>query len=32
MAVNNTLKAYSDMEFPLAMKRQDAFALDETAV
>lgn len=32
MAVNNTAKKYSDMEFPLAMKRQDAFALDETAV
>ena len=29
MAVNNTAKKYSDMEFPLAMKRQDAFALDE---
>lgn len=32
MAVNNTTKKYSDMEFPLSMKRQDAFALDETAV
>lgn len=32
MAVNNTAKKYSDMEFPLSMKRQDAFALDETAV
>lgn len=32
MAVNNITKKYSDMEFPLAMKRQDAFALDETAV
>jgi hypothetical protein len=32
MAVNNTLKAYSDMEFPLAMKRQDAFALDPSTV
>ena len=32
MAVNNTTKKYSDMEFPLSMKRQGAFALDETAV
>lgn len=24
MAVNNTAKAYSNMEFPLSMKRQDA--------
>ena len=32
MAVNNTTKKYSDMEFPLSMKRQDAFPLDETAV
>ena len=32
MAVNNTLKAYSDMEFPLAMKRQGAFALDPSTV
>lgn len=32
MAVNNTLKAYSNMEFPLAMKRQDAFALDPSTV
>lgn len=32
MAVNNTLKAYSTMEFPLAMKRQDAFALDPSTV
>ena len=32
MAVNNTLKAYSHMEFPLAMKRQDAFALDPSTV
>ncbi len=32
MAVNNTEKKYSGMEFPLAMKRQDAFALDPTCV
>lgn len=32
MAVNNTEKTYANMEFPLAMKRQDAFALDPTAV
>lgn len=32
MAVNNTAKKYSDMEFPLSMKRQDAFALDPTCV
>ena len=32
MAVNNTSKAYSNMEFPLSMKRQDAFALDPTCV
>lgn len=32
MAVNNTEKKYSGMEFPLAMKWQDAFALDPTCV
>lgn len=32
MAVNNTEKTYANMEFPLAMKRQDAFALDPTGV
>lgn len=32
MAVNNTAKTYSSMEFPLSMKRQDAFALDPTCV
>ena len=32
MAVNNTTKIYSKMEFPLAMQRQDAFALDPTSV
>lgn len=28
MAVNNTTKPFAKMEFPLAMQRQDAFALD----
>ena len=32
MAVNNTAKTYANMEFPLAMKRQDAFALDPSTV
>lgn len=32
MAVNNTVKTYSKMEFPLAMQRQDAFALDPSCV
>lgn len=32
MAINNTEKSFSNMEFPLAMKRQDAFALDPTFV
>ena len=32
MAVNNTAKTYSKMEFPLAMQRQDAFSLDKTEV
>ena len=32
MAINNTTKTYANMEFPLAMKRQDAFALDPTGV
>lgn len=32
MAVNNTAKTYAKMEFPLAMQRQDAFALDPTSV
>ena len=32
MAVNNTEKSYSKMEFPLAMQRQDAFALDPTEI
>ena len=32
MAVNNTTKPFAKMEFPLAMQRQDAFALDPTSV
>ena len=32
MAVNNTAKTYSNMEFPLSMKRQDAVSLDPTCV
>lgn len=32
MAVNNTAKTYANMEFPMAMKRQDAFALDPSTV
>ena len=32
MAVNNTEKTYSNMEFPLSMRRQDAFSLDPTCV
>ena len=32
MAVNNAAKTYANMEFPLAMKRQDAFALDPSTV
>ena len=32
MAIDNTEKTFSNMEFPLAMKRQDAFALDPTSV
>jgi hypothetical protein len=32
MAVNNTQASYSNMEFPLSMKRQDAFALDQSEV
>lgn len=32
MAVNNTEKSYSKMEFPMAMQRQDAFALDPTEI
>lgn len=32
MAINNTTKTYSKMEFPLAMQRQDAFALDPTGI
>lgn len=32
MAVDNTKKSYSFMEFPLSMARQDAFPLDKTTV
>lgn len=32
MAINNTQNTYANMEFPLAMKRQDAFALDPTGI
>ena len=32
MAINNTEKTFSKMEFPLAIQRQDAFALDPTCV
>lgn len=32
MAVNNTTKTYSKMEFPKAIQRQDAFSLDPTEV
>ena len=32
MAINNTQNTYANMELPLAMKRQDAFALDPTGV
>ena len=32
MAINNTTKDFSSMEFPMEIKRQDAFALDPTSV
>lgn len=32
MAVNNTQSSFSKMEFPLAMQRQAAFALDPSGV
>lgn len=32
MAVNNTENAYAKMEFPLTIKRQDAFSVDPTEV
>lgn len=32
MAINNTEKGYSKMEFPLAIKRQDAFSVDPTEI
>ncbi len=30
MAVNNTQNSYTNMEFPMAIKRQDAFSIDPT--
>lgn len=32
MAVNNTQNSYAKMEFPLTIKRQDAFSIDQTEV
>ena len=32
MAVNNTQNSYAKMEFPLTIKRQDAFSLDATEI
>ena len=32
MAVNNTESTYAKMEFPLTIKRQDAFSVDPTEV
>lgn len=32
MAIDNTKKSYSFMEFPLSMSRQDAFPLDRSSV
>lgn len=32
MAIDNTKSSFAKMEFPLAMQRQDAFALDPSAV
>lgn len=32
MAVNNTQGSYAKMEFPLTIKRQDAFSIDPTEV
>lgn len=32
MAIDNTVKTFAKMEFPLSMQRQDAFALDPTEV
>ena len=32
MAINGSDKSFSKMEFPLGMKRQDAFPLDDSSV
>ena len=32
MAVNGSDKSFAKMEFPLGMKRQDAFPLDDSSV
>lgn len=32
MAVNNTQNSYTNMEFPMAIKRQDAFSIDPTEI
>ena len=32
MAINNTQNSYAKMEFPLTIKRQDAFSIDQTEV
>lgn len=32
MAVDNTQNSYAKMEFPLTIKRQDAFSIDQTEV
>jgi hypothetical protein len=32
MAVNNTQNNYAKMEFPLTIKRQDAFSIDPTEI
>lgn len=32
MAINNTEKSFAKMEFPLTIKRQDGFSLDNTEV
>lgn len=32
MAVNNTKNTYAKMEFPLTIKRQDAFSIDPTEI
>lgn len=32
MAINNTQNSYAKMEFPLTIKRQDAFSIDPTEI